>query len=274
MKRAGGHGAELLRRTMEHAAVDLKRQTTEAIAARDPMRKPHRVTRTLVMREGQEAPRNLYQWFDRFNADHFGGKLQTPLLQIAPTSSPRAEGEYIARDLHGLQSVIRIRPSTYKLGDRFAVACLLHEMVHAYQSEVLRDLEPGYKGHGPKFCLEANRVGIPLGFPEVAPQGRGKKARAETWPILSNDPRAPVPAQDGAEGDDGDGDTETLAPAPPKLHPMTRAERDHVVTYLSKLAHSFMHDFTTSKTPDQEDRIAAKVCQFLSVQIEDGKHSP
>lgn len=238
---------------------------------RDPLRKPHRVTRTLVMREGEEAPRNLYAWFDLFNTLHFGGRLETPMLQIAPTSSPRAEGEYIRRDVHGMRSVIRIRPSTYKLGDRFAVACLLHEMVHAFQSEVLQDLEPGYKGHGPLFCAEANRIGAALGFPEVAPQGRGKKARAETWPILP-DELQPVHVAEAADVVDVD-ELKGLEPAAPRLHELVRAERDQIVTYLSRLAHAFLHDFNTSKKPNPDDRTAAKLCQFLSVQIEDGKHA-
>jgi hypothetical protein len=252
---------------------------------RDPARKPHRVTRTLVMREGEEAPRNLYAWFDHFNREHFGGKLETPSLWIAPTSSPRATGEYLARDISGMQSVIRIRPSTYKRGDRHAIATLLHEMVHAYQHEVLADHEAGYKGHGPKFVAEANRIGVVLGFAECASKGRGGKARAETWPDLPPDPGdvASAPAEPSAtEADEGELADPDVYDDVDELQGIARAavklERDRVTAFLAahglvflKLSESTTRPIAGDHTPE-ERRAMAKLCKWLAWEIERGAH--
>lgn len=241
------------------------------------------------MRDGQEAPRNLYAWFDRFNAEHFGSKLETPSLWIAPTSSPRAVGEYIARDISGMQSVIRIRPSTYKRGDRHAIATLLHEMVHAYQHEVLADLEAGYKGHGPKFVAEANRIGVVLGFAECASKGRGGKPRAETWPDLPPDPGdvASAPAEPTEQGDEGeladpDDDPIDLDEAVDELQGIARAavklERDRVTAFLAKHGKNYLHLSQSTAKPipgdnTPEQRLAmAKLCKWLAWEIARGAH--
>jgi hypothetical protein len=238
--------------------------------ALDPMRKPHRVTRRLIERDGDEAPRNLYAWFDTFNAQFFSGRLAAPMVWIAPTSSPRAEGSYMPRDVHGLQSVIRIRPSVYKLGDRFAVACLLHEMIHAYQHEVLLDMERGHKGHGPRFCETANTIGAAFGWPEVSPQGRGGKRRPEYWPELPDGPvrklKAPEPEPVAAvepeqvePGDPDDGDADTAGSVASGMD----IERKLVTAYLSRLAAENM-------TAGQRE--IAKLCQWLAYSIEANEH--
>jgi hypothetical protein len=147
--------------------------------ARDPLRRPHRELRRLVKRAGGDEARTLYAYFGEFNRRYFGGKLGDPMILISPPSSPRAEGSYSKRDAHGLQSRILIAPATMRRGMRVALACLLHEMVHAWCWEVLLDEEPGYKGHGPLFAAKCNEIGAQLGVPEVAPKGRNHKARAE-----------------------------------------------------------------------------------------------
>jgi len=150
----------------------------------DPHRKPHRAIRALVDLEGQEAPRELYAWFDMWNERHFGGQLGSPLLFISHTSSPRALGDYIEKDEHGLVSRIRVAPRILRCGwFPAALAVLLHEMIHAWQHEIARDLEPGYKAHGPKFAAKANEIGADYGFEPCAPKGRGGLARAESWPF-------------------------------------------------------------------------------------------
>lgn len=54
-------------------------------------------------------------------------------------------------------------------------------MIHAWQAEVLDDLENGYRGHGLKFCQKANEIGEKLGLGRVAPKGRGGLPRPECW---------------------------------------------------------------------------------------------
>lgn len=186
----------------------------------DASRITHRAMRALVERDGDAAPRVLYEAFDYFNAAHFAGLLGSPMILISATSSPMALGDYTPRDVHGIVSRVRIAPNVFKYGWRAVLGTLLHEMIHAHQHEVLEDIETGYKGHGPRFTAKANEIGAALGFPPVAPKGRGGLARAEHWPHLpavegelvrptktrkarTAAPPAPAPSQDG-ERDDGE----------------------------------------------------------------------
>lgn len=147
-------------------------------------RRPHTVTRLVVEKLGQEAPRALYRAFDEFNAKFFEGKLGAPLIFITPAGSPRAWGDYAARDVHGLRSKIRIAPSVLARGERFAIDVLLHEMVHAYQSEIDGDTEmKGYRGHGPVFASKCNAIGKELGLPEVGVKKRKGLPDCAQWPV-------------------------------------------------------------------------------------------
>jgi hypothetical protein len=136
----------------------------------------------LVETLGTEVPRALYRAFDAFNAEHFGGQLGAPLLFVTQTSSARALGDYCGRDVHGLRSRIRLAPKVIARGERFALDVLLHEMVHAWCSEVGGDTEPGYKGHGPKFAAKCNEIGARLGLPPVGVKGRGGLPDCAQWP--------------------------------------------------------------------------------------------
>ena len=146
-------------------------------------RRPHEATRAVVEILGDDAPRALYKAFDEFNAEHFAGMLGAPLLFVMQTSSPRALGDYCGRDVHGLRSRVRIAPKVLTRGERFAVDVLLHEMVHAWQSEIADDQEHGYKGHGPKFAEKCNEIGKKLGLPEVGLKGRHGLPDCAQWPI-------------------------------------------------------------------------------------------
>lgn len=132
---------------------------------------------------GQEAPQALYRAFDAFNAEHFDGKLGAPLILITPPAGARALGDYSERDVHGLRSTIRIAPSTFRRGERFAIDVLLHEMVHAYQSEVDGQTEDGYRGHGPRFAAKCNEIGAKLGLPDVGVKKRKGLPDCAQWPI-------------------------------------------------------------------------------------------
>jgi hypothetical protein len=236
--------------------------------ARDPLRRPHRELRRLVKRAGGDEARTLYAYFGEFNRRYFGGKLGDPMILISPPSSPRAEGSYSKRDAHGLQSRILIAPATMRRGMRVALACLLHEMVHAWCWEVLLDEEPGYKGHGPLFAAKCNEIGAQLGVPEVAPKGRNHKARAEDWPELpriegedlrpARKPRRGPEGQqgerrdpDGGEGDSGDGGrrlNDTLAAA---IKRAREEECDLICTFI----HERARVMKTQKRPKEAETV-------------------
>jgi hypothetical protein len=136
-------------------------------------------------------------------------------------------------------------------------------MVHAWMSEKFGDMEQGYAGHGPKFAAECNRIGAVLGFPEVAPKGRGGKARAETWPELppgddeGEETRTPKPKKEraprGDAGDAGDaGDPAAL-------------ERARILAYLGAVAAAL-------ETKGEAFDLGAKAIRWVGEEIERGAH--
>ncbi|MDC3984507.1 SprT-like domain-containing protein [Polyangium jinanense] len=138
----------------------------------DP-RAPAHAVRQLVQQDGREAPRALYEAFDAYNAEYFDGALKQSLILMTTPASPRAEGDYVAQDVHGIPSRIRIAPRCEQHGLLYILDVLLHEMIHAWQAELLDDLENGYKGHGPKFCQKANEIGAKLGLGPWRRRGAG-----------------------------------------------------------------------------------------------------
>jgi len=135
------------------------------------------------------------------NRTYFDGALASPVVLIASTSSPRALGDYCAQDPNGIASRIRISPRVADVSESYAADVLLHEMVHAWAQEVAGDVEPGYKGHGPRFAGKCNEIGAALGLSPVYARPRGKLAGypdCAFWPTNvrpaafygPNDPRA------------------------------------------------------------------------------------
>src|ERR1700722_15805742 len=146
-------------------------------------RAPHVATGAVVERQGEESARVLYVGFAEYNARFFAGKLGSPLVLITQAQSLRTIADYIARDVMGLESRIRIAPAAIRQGERFALDVLLHEMIHAWQSEIAHIAESGYRGHGPKFAGECNRIGELLGLPPVGVKGRGGLPDCAYWPM-------------------------------------------------------------------------------------------
>lgn len=146
--------------------------------------------------------------FDRFNSEHFEGKLPPLEIKIGQCSSPRTTyGEHRFRGDHGMLSeiVINSRLFTNKVKGiinedgtlpgfiRFIDDVLLHEMVHAYCSLVLRQPELSYRGHGPVFTGEVNRIGAKLGLEKVR-HSKSRKAieahlqKCNYWPQVLRKP--------------------------------------------------------------------------------------
>jgi hypothetical protein len=125
----------------------------------------------------------LYRHWGSINGGHFAGECIEPTLDLKEPKSTKLLGLYATIGGHGQPGEILIRPSLvtgkHKLlreGDEFAEGrmryvedVLLHESVHQYCWEVLHDIEPSYKGHGPVFAGECNRIGEALGLAEVRP---------------------------------------------------------------------------------------------------------
>lgn len=146
-------------------------------------RTPHVATGEIVQQHGQPAAQLLYKAFQEYNARFFGGNLGAPLVLITNPKSARTLGDYIARDVHGLESRIRIAPRVMERGPLFALDVLLHEMVHAWQEEIEEDGEDGYRGHGPKFAAKCTEIGAQLGLPAVGVKGRDGLPDCKYWPM-------------------------------------------------------------------------------------------
>jgi hypothetical protein len=146
-------------------------------------RAPHVATGAVVAIAGSEIARAVYAMFEAFNRQFFGHALAAPLVLITNAASARTLGDYIARDVHGLESRIRIAPTSVKRGEAFTFDVLLHEMVHAWQHEVDGETEDGYRGHGPRFARKCNAIGALLGLPPVGVKGRDGLPDCAHWPL-------------------------------------------------------------------------------------------
>lgn len=148
-------------------------------------RAPHAATGAHVAAFGMASARRLYDAFHEYNALYWDGKLAAPLILITPCGAARTWGDYTTRDVHGLESRIRIAPAQADKGERWALDVLLHEMVHAWQYEIagIADIEISYRGHGPRFAAECNRIGALLGLPEVGVKGRKGLPDCAQWPF-------------------------------------------------------------------------------------------
>lgn len=158
--------------------------------AKQLARAPHKATRKIVANYGRPLAKALYNEFARTNRAYFGSKLGAPMILITEPGGPRALGDFIGRDVHGIESRIRIAPSSAERGEKFAFDVLLHEMIHAWQTEVLFETEAnangkeiGYRGHGPRFAEQCNKIGAKLGLPPVGVKGRDGLPDCAHWPM-------------------------------------------------------------------------------------------
>jgi hypothetical protein len=181
----------------------------------------------------------LYGFWISINSGHFRGACVKPHILLAEPKTPRALGDHANISGWGSRNQIRIRPTLIdgrhkmlKPGAehaegrmRFVEDVLLHEAVHQYCDEVLHHSEGSYKGHGPVFAGECNRIGGSLGLPPVRPaKARGKSKDLPScaqWPHNVRPAAyylgalADVVADDDDKAGDGDeGDEEFTFPCP------------------------------------------------------------
>src|SRR5262249_50998566 len=120
---------------------------------------------------------------------------------LAEPKCPKALGDHSFYSGWGSKHQIRIRPSILdgshpivQSGDAYAEGRLLlvldiaiHETCHQYATEVLKQPETVYRGHGPVFRDLCNRIGEQMGLQPVrAAKARGRDRDLPScaeWPI-------------------------------------------------------------------------------------------
>jgi hypothetical protein len=143
---------------------------------------------------------HLYGCWVQWNDLYFDGRLVAPYLLLAAPGWSKALGDFARTSCFGGKGQIRIRPSLidgthphlrpgpeYAGGRRrFVEDVGLHETVHLWAEEFLHAPERGYKGHGPVFAGECNRIGQALGLgPVRQAKARGANAQLPScaqWP--------------------------------------------------------------------------------------------
>lgn len=151
---------------------------------------------------------DLYATWEVFNATYFAGRLAAPHIMIGRTA-PRSLGHvdpttdyggrlqitFNDRLLFGTDGEWVIRPWPATGIRRFIHDLLLRFTTRQDILEHRGAEERGYRGFGPLFAAEANRVGATLGLGPVVARRRGGNE-----PLAANWPHAVRP--DGYYGDD------------------------------------------------------------------------
>jgi hypothetical protein len=146
----------------------------------------------------------LYAAWDHFNQEFFRGELPQPHLAIGRTA-PRCLGHCSRNTDYGGKIQIALNgglvfgtnlelvvqpwlPAEGGCGEgtrAFLDDLLLRFIVQQYVLEVLGTEERGYRGFGPDFTEQANRIGALLGLKPVVARHRGTETRsplASGWP--------------------------------------------------------------------------------------------
>jgi len=149
----------------------------------------------------------LHRYWARFNEERLGGRMQPPHILFTRTA-PRSLGHCEGLTGYGgrLQITLNeglvfgtnhewvVRPWPPAIGTRLFIQDLLERLaVRQFVLEILEAEEAGYRGFGPLFTVEANRIGLSLGLgPVVAHRRYGDGPLATGWPHsvwLEKDPR-------------------------------------------------------------------------------------
>src|SRR5262245_27111661 len=120
-----------------------------------------------------------------FNTTYFDARLVEPHIALGRTA-PRSLGHcepttgYGGRLQIAINEGLVIRPNRDWVRKswpaeglrRFVVDLLLRFTVRQHVLEALGEEEAGYRGYGPLFTKEANRIGLQLGLPQVVARRR------------------------------------------------------------------------------------------------------
>jgi hypothetical protein len=171
---------------------------------------------------------------------------------ITQPSAARSLADYCSRDVHGLESRIRIAPRVFDQkahrwgGMLFAVDCLLHEMVHAWQTEIDEDTEDGYRGHGPRFAKKCNEIGARLGLPPVGVKKRDGLPDCSYWPYIVRPADyypAPFEAPKRRKNGESDGEESEGSEKAEKPAESTRAKLTKIMRLVRKLSRPELGEF-------------------------------
>lgn len=129
--------------------------------------------------EDAELLAALTEWHDRYNREHFGGRLRPVAVRISRRMRSRL-GHYTAATPAGDPAEIAIGWSHLRRhGWEEALHTLLHEMVHQWQDESGHAID-----HGSTFRAKAREVGVtPFARRTVVPQGRRQPAPRRPDPL-------------------------------------------------------------------------------------------
>jgi hypothetical protein len=140
-----------------------------------------------------------YADWDGFNQNDFDGQLTEPhiafgrtagrrLSHCNPTTSYGGYVEIILNDgiVFGTSRHV-INPLPAEGTRLYLRDHLRRETVRQYVLEVQKDEETGYRGYGPRFAAEANRIGAREGLPRVVARRRGERHAGQhvacNWPF-------------------------------------------------------------------------------------------
>jgi hypothetical protein len=141
---------------------------------------------------------DFYQVIAGFNRDHFGGRLREPHLTFGRTA-PRSLGHCLEYTGYGAEAEITLKktlvtgtnrdlvvnPWPAEGARRFIDDLLLRFTVQQFVLEVHKTAEEGYRGFGPLFAADANRIGSALGLQGVIPR---RRATGSDEPVCSGWP--------------------------------------------------------------------------------------
>lgn len=227
----------------------------------------HRAMAATVQDHGTPEAQALYEYWDTFvNPVLFDGALPLQLIQFGALLSNKKDGTYTPRDAQGVVSTITIAHRLIDDLDR-AKTTLIHEAIHMALYE--RDQQPAdsehsYRGHGPLFAKECNRVSaiIDQRFADgtrVTWTEKGRRGGLDCAYFPVFDPagnQVEIPSDDDEEAQDAD---QTPGNVPP---PTT--EIGEGLPIGSALPHRELVKAQAKSLPDNEK---ADVVEFISAQL-------
>jgi hypothetical protein len=206
----------------------------------------------------------LYDTWDGYNTNYFDGRLLPPHLafeRTAPRSLVHCEkhtgyGGHLQITINGglvtapnPDWVVKLWPADGLR--RFVKDLLLQSAVRQYVLEIKKSEESGYRGYGPLFTKEANRIGLSLGLSPVVV--RRRSGHEDDGPPCIGWPHCVRPAD--YYGDDITEDLLRLATGSTSQPSSSRRQNMGLLELLLYLL--------ANKRPDDAQRIIERHLQWL-----------